>query len=240
MIRLVSPNKVVAHAPIIRWIILQIDSTCAHHPNNMPSAYNNPTDVVGDVLAAAFLHYPVMDFAFQGESEAEQARKLQIMFRFCANAARLYGGSAFTEEKDGALLWLPGSKVPLGLWRELRAGVAALPFQIGLRQVCRLMAHDVDVMQNILDRANMKQMGLIWLVGVEPTSQGKGYCRILMERAMTEMRTQGMTEFWLTTNTESNVKIYERLGFHVMDERVIKSSGLTDWVMRKLDVPEAR
>ncbi|KAF0701641.1 Aste57867_7936 [Aphanomyces stellatus] len=193
----------------------------------MSIANNNQTDVVGDVLAVAFLHYPVMDFAFEGESEAAQARKLKIMFQCCANAARLFDGTIQTEDKDGALLWLPGPKAPLGLWRELRADVAP-------------HVPDKEVLQYVTKQVNVKQMGLIWLVGVEHKSQGKGYCRILMERAMrTEMGTQGMTEFWLTTDTVVKAKIYERLGFHVMVERVIQSSGLTNWLMRKLEVPSS-
>ncbi|KAF0718118.1 hypothetical protein As57867_001879, partial [Aphanomyces stellatus] len=84
------------------------------------------------------------------------------MFRGCAEGARLFGGIVQTEDKDGALLWLPGPKAPLGLWRELQTSLVTLPFQIGLRQTWRLMSHDEGVMQYILQHANIHQMGYIW------------------------------------------------------------------------------
>ncbi|KAF0701639.1 Aste57867_7934 [Aphanomyces stellatus] len=190
------------------------------------------TSIAADVLATAFLHYPPFDFAFEGENEEAQARKLRILFRCCVQAARLFGGIVQTEDKNGALLWLPGPKASLGLCDELRSGMGMLPFQLGFRQTWRLSQD--GIMQYILQHANVERMGYIWLVGVDAKCQGKGYCRILMEQAMDEMKSQGMTECWLSTDTETNVKRYERLGFDVVHMKLGQSSGHTAWIMRKL------
>ncbi|KAH9095211.1 hypothetical protein LEN26_017904 [Aphanomyces euteiches] len=77
-------------------------------------------------------------------------------------------------------------------------------------------------------------MGWIWAVGVALEGQGKGYCRYLMEKAIDDVRAQGMTEIWFTTDKDVNVTIYKKLGFQVMTEKVISSSGIKSWTMKSV------
>ncbi|KAF0718120.1 Aste57867_1883 [Aphanomyces stellatus] len=234
---MISASEEHKSTPQSMWRCLGFSIT-SHSSNyittiTMPSALNILTSKAANVLACAFMHYPLMDYVFQGESDAAQRRKLQILFCCCAKAALLYGGVAQTDDLDGVLLWLPGPNASLGFWRELQCGMLALPFQLGVAQTLRL-SQDESILQYILQHANVNQMGLIWQVGVHPKSQGKGYLRILMDRAIDDMKRQGMTEFWLMTDTPINVKRYERLGFAVVYSNPVQSSAYSFWVMRKL------
>ncbi|CAK4610048.1 unnamed protein product, partial [Aphanomyces euteiches] len=91
--------------------------------------------------------------------------------------------------------------------------------------------HDIESGQFTLKHAN-QSMGWIWAVGVAPEGQGKGYCRYLMEKAIDDVRAQGMTEIWFTTYKDVNVTIYKKLGFQVMTEKVISSSGIKSWIVK--------
>ncbi|KAG9403378.1 hypothetical protein AC1031_006024 [Aphanomyces cochlioides] len=189
-------------------------------------------ELVGRSLGHAFLNYPVMKYAFEGHSDQDQLDKLIILYRTVTASAMTYGGVVETKDGNGALLWLSGKYYPLGLWREIQTGALSLPFQLGFRVIHRLAKHDTESQQYTAKHA-CKSMGWIWVVGIAPEGQGKGHCRYLMEKAIEQMRAQGMTEFWLTTDKEVNVTIYKKLGFEVVAEKIMSGSGIKNWTMRR-------
>jgi GNAT superfamily N-acetyltransferase len=187
----------------------------------------------GAILAEAFLHYPLMLHAFEGCSEEERAKKILQMHTHCAKASKLYGGLIITPDEQGAIAWLNGKNFPLGLLREIKGGMAILSLKLGVKSTLRLMNHDAVPESWMKKNASMK-MGYIWNIGVSENARGKGYSRKLIDQAIEQMREQGMDEFWLKTEDEKNVAIYRKLGFEVMFETVVKSSGLKSWAMKKM------
>jgi hypothetical protein len=186
-----------------------------------------------EILADSFLHYPLMTYAFEGRTEEERRRSLQHLYSRCVPAAAKYGGVLTTENNKGALIWLAGKNFPLSLRREIVSGMAAIPFLLGPKATLRLMNHDTVPESWIRKNADEK-MGYIWCIGVAASERGKGVSRLMMDRGIAEMKAQGMTNFWLKTDDAKNVPIYRGLGFEVMYETVVKSSGLTSWVFRRI------
>lgn len=184
------------------------------------------------ILADAFLHYPLMLHAFKEQSEAERLQRLQKLYERCTRACSIYGGVITTPESEGALIWLPGNAFPLGLWREIRSGMGLLPFELGIRSTLRLINHD-SVPEGWIQKNATKQMGYIWCVGIQARHRGKGISRQLISKAMSQMRLRGINEFWLKTDDPKNVPIYRTLGFEVMYETTVASSGLKTWCFRK-------
>jgi ribosomal protein S18 acetylase RimI-like enzyme len=70
---------------------------------------------------------------------------------------------------------------------------------------------------------------LAWL-GVEPGQQGQGIGSTLVRHMTTRADAEGMA-CWLFTFAARNGPIYEHLGFHVMLDKNLPSSGLRLWVM---------
>ena len=186
----------------------------------------------GNIFADAFIHYPLMQYAFEGKTEKVRAKGLHNLYTHCAKAATIYGGILITPDAQGALIWLPGKHFPLGLPREIKSGMAAIPFKLGAKATLRLMNHDA-VPEGWIAKNAKENYGYIWVVGVAESQRGKGYSRQLIDQAIINMRAQGMTEFWLKTEDPKNVTIYQKLGFELVYETVVKSSGLKSWVMRK-------
>ncbi len=186
----------------------------------------------GKILGDAFLHYPLMKYAFEGKTEEARARGLHHLYKHCSKAASIYGGVMVTPDQQGALIWLPGKHFPLGLMHEIKSGMWAIPFNLGIKTTLRLMNHDGELDKWIAENAGEKY-GYIWCVGVAFAARGKGYSRKLIDRAIADMRTQGMNEFWLKTEDPKNVTIYQKLGFELVYETVVKSSGVRGWVMRR-------
>ncbi|CAK4677219.1 unnamed protein product [Aphanomyces euteiches] len=176
-------------------------------------------DAIARTLAQAFLHYPCMKYAFDGMTEAERLEKLTILERT-------------TKDGNGALLWLAGKNFPLSLEQSEQSGITELPAPLGMTVIQRFASHTREGNNYVVQHAG-KTMGWIWVLGVAPESQGKGHGRYLVEKAVADMRAQGMTEFWLVTESEVNVIIYKKLGFQVMHEHVLFSSGIRKWTMKR-------
>lgn len=191
-----------------------------------------PHQQAGTILAKAFHHYPLMLHAFEGKTEAQRAKGLLQLYQHCSAACATYGYVHVTPDKQGAIICLPGSNFPLGLWREARSGMALIPVKLGIKTTLRLINHDA-VGEGWIKKNAGSKMGYIWCVGVLDSARGKGYSRLLIDQSIAHMKQQGMNEFWLKTEDPKNVTIYQKLGFDLVQELDVPSSGLKSWIMKK-------
>jgi len=189
--------------------------------------------IAAQTLADAFLHYPLMRYAFEGHTERERSALLLKLYTGCVAGAHFYGGVNTTPDELGAVIWLPGKNFTLTLSQEIRSGMWTLPFQLGQKAVMRLINHDGESEGWIKKNAG-RSMGYIWCIGVSIQARGRGYSRILIDQSIDQMRALGLTECWLKTEDPKNVTIYEKQGFSVINHMVVKSSGIDSWAMRKL------
>lgn len=190
------------------------------------------TNQAAKILADSFLHYPLMKYAFKECSEEKRNKHLLQLYHYCSQAASLYGGVLASPDHKGALIWLPGNNFPLGIFREIKSGMWTIPFRIGLSATVRLMNHDA-VPENWIKKNAAENFGYIWCVGVQSAARGKGYSRTLIEQSISDMKQRGLKEFWLKTEDPKNVLIYQKLGFELVYETVVKSSRLSSWVLCK-------
>ena len=189
--------------------------------------------IAARVLADTFLHYPLMIHAFEGRTEQERTLLLHMLYKSCVAAADMYGGVLTMPNELGAAIWLPGKNFTLTLAKEIRSGMAVIPFQLGPKATLRLMNHDGESEGWVKKNAG-PDMGYIWCVGVSMQARGLGYSRLLIDQCMNEMRQLGLKECWLKTEDPINVTIYQKLGFTLMNEMVVKSSAIHSWAMRKM------
>ena len=200
--------------------------------NKLHSDMSTKNETATRIIAEAFINYPLMQYAFEGQSEERRAVRLRRLHGHCVDAAALYGQVLVTPDELGALIWLPGKNFPVTLPMEIRSGMALIPLQIGIRSTLRLMNHDGESEGWVRKNAG-KNMGYIWVVGVLAKARGKGYSRLLIDQSIEQMREQGITECWLKTEDPVNVGIYQHLGFTLMNEMVVKSSGMRSWAMKR-------
>ena len=187
---------------------------------------------VARVIARSFLHYPLMLYAFEGKSEEQRLALINRLFDKCVTAAEIYGGVIITPDELGAVIWLPGNHFQLTLLNEIRSGMALIPLQVGIKPTLRLMNHDAQS-EGWIKKHAPASMGYIWNIGVLPEARGKGYSRLLMDQSIEQMRKLGLTECWLKTEDAKNVTIYQKLGFTLMNEMKVKSSGINSWALHK-------
>ena len=189
--------------------------------------------VAARVIADAFLHYPLMTYAFEGRTEQERALLLHKLYKKCVSAAQIYGGVITREDELGAAIWLPGEHFMLSTVKEILSGMALIPFAIGPKATLRLMNHE-SVSEGWIKKNARPDMGYIWNVGVSAEARRRGFCAVLIDQCIDQMRLMDIKECWLKTEDPINVTIYQKLGFTVMNHMVVKSSGVDSWAMRKM------
>ena len=113
--------------------------------------------------------------------------------------------------------------------------MALIPFELGIKSTLRLMNHDSESEGWVRKKASAN-MGYIWCIGVAADARGKGYSRMLIDQSTEQMRKLGLNECWLKTEDPKNVTIYQKLGFALMNEKTVKSSGIKSWAMKKMIV----
>jgi ribosomal protein S18 acetylase RimI-like enzyme len=201
----------------------------------MPKQNKKEIETTGRIIAEAFLHYPLMKYAFEGMSEERRAKHLLTLYTKCVKASAMYGGVITRPDDLGAVIWLPGENFTLTLAKEIRSGMATIPLLLGPKATLRLMNHDSES-EGWIKKNAAPGMAYIWCIGVVPAAQGRGYSRTLIDQCIDQMRQLGHTECWLKTEDPKNVTIYQKLGFTLMNEMMVKSSGIPSWAMRKMIV----
>ena len=102
---------------------------------------------------------------------------------------------------------------------------------IGLISIIRILYNEKFTHQQYPKR---KRFFHLYLIGVLPECQGKGYASKLMNPILGKMTENSIPVYLETANT-NNVKIYEKKGFKVYDSWF--KSGLKLFYMKKEEAP---
>jgi ribosomal protein S18 acetylase RimI-like enzyme len=181
-------------------------------------------DVVTDVLTRAFDDDPVMTYLIPQDSR--RVERLRTMMGTALDPlTHPYGETWMTEAGDGAALWNPPGQLPHGLKDNLRL----LPTMLrvaGLRGFPRVMS--------ALDRMEKKHPKdphyYLLAIGVDPPKQGTGVGSRLLKPMVARLDAEGAPAY-LESSKESNVPLYERFGFKVVEEMPIGKDGPSLWRM---------
>lgn len=201
-------------------------------PAVLPIAWNGRAQATA-VLARAFLPYPLYLHFFPDPAERQKrtAPALGLLIRYCLRYGEVYS----TSDSLGAACWLPPGAEYLTMWRMLRVGLIMFPFQIGLtaaKRLERVGAH----FEAIRRRAMPQPHWYLMLLGVDPAHQGQGVGRALVQPVFERADTAGLP-CYLETQVETNVAIYRRLGFEVVDEGEVPEADCRSWAMKRLPRP---
>ena len=187
---------------------------------------------VGAVLEAAFRRDPVWKKVFAGGWTVEQKRWIfEIPVRYCLMYGEAYAPS---EKLEGIAAWTPGRFADLTVWRLFRSGAAWFGMKIGLRFAARLVGILIPFNRRIRRdrRAHMQGTPFLYLqiLGVAPDFQGRGFGGRLLDGVIQKSDREKLP-LYLETETEPNVRMYEKRGFRVLKKISLPGLGLPVWEM---------
>ncbi len=175
------------------------------------------------VLANAFSEDPMCKIIFKGKYKAARAF-FEISIRFSLK----YGTVFSTSDKfEGLMATLPHDK-EYTAWRIIRSG-AFLPSM----KIMGLYNKMKELMKLMDDEKKHLMIGpyiYLAVIGVSPEFQGKGFggkiLRVLVEKADREREA-----LYLETQNESNLKLYEKYGFHIHKKLNVPVLNIPMWSM---------
>ncbi len=181
----------------------------------------------GDVLARAFFDDPAWLWAVPDDER--RARVLPWFFRAAIRYGRLYGDVPVSPQGDAAAILLPPDRPRLSSPRLVRVGLIQMPFRAGPGGFSRFLTmwrtlekrHDVDV---------GPRHWYVWLLGVDPLSQGRGVGSALLA-AVCDRADQERLPCYLDTTKEGNLTFYRRHGFTVVYEGEFPRNGPHLWTL---------
>lgn len=179
------------------------------------------------VLARAFHDDPLYRLVLP--EEEQRARRASWLFERVVRYALLYGQVYTTPALEGVACWLPPGQTRLTVGRMVRSGLYSAPLKMGLA-ACR----QFDTYSSYTDRLHQRHAPeshwYLWVLGVDPPSQGQGLGGRLIQPVLTRASADG-TACYLETGTAENVRFYEKHGFKIVGEGRVPGLGWQVWAM---------
>lgn len=180
------------------------------------------------VLANAFKEDPIWSRIFH-----DQMEKLPRAFEFSVRYSLKYGKIYATSENlEGIAVWLPSSKTDFKFFQLLLSGALFSTLRLGSK-IGALIGQTFE--QIGIDKwENMKDRPYIYLftIGVGSPYQRQGFGTKLIQ-PMIEKANNIKLPIYVETETEGDVKFYEKLGFEVIKKINVSHLDIPMWELIK-------
>jgi len=184
----------------------------------------------GEAMADAFAEDPLWLKIFEGESDVPRKRQacFEVPIRHCLRYGAAY---ATSKALEGIAAFVPGELGDMSLWRMLRSGAWSCGMRMGAAAGGRLA--DLRVLSR--DRAqisSVRPLTYLLLLGVRKAHRGRGLGGVLLRALIEDCERQGLP-IYLETETEENVRLYERFGFELIRRVDLARLHLPMWEMMR-------
>jgi ribosomal protein S18 acetylase RimI-like enzyme len=179
-----------------------------------------------EVLAKAFVDYPINKFAFPNIEERKE--KSRYMHQFVLSCCIQYGEAYSTSEKlEGIAAWLPPGNAIVSMWELIRSGALTPLSKFGIKSVRKMIMFN-RYLEQMHKRIAPYPHWYLWNIGVDPQFQGKGYASKLLLPMFARIDKEG-APCYLETQRETNLALYQHYGFKVVEQFVAPKTEFTNW-----------
>jgi ribosomal protein S18 acetylase RimI-like enzyme len=182
---------------------------------------------LAQVLARAFFDDPTWLWAIPDSTR--RANVLRWFFPAAVRYGRLYGEVLASPQRDAAMIVLPPDRPRLNNAGLMRVGLWQMAPRAGLRGFSRFLT-----MRRTLEERHDADVGprhwYVWLLGVDPASQGRGVGSALLG-SLCERANRDREPVYLDTTFERNLVFYQRLGFELVYAGSFPRGGPRVWTL---------
>lgn len=188
------------------------------------------TEAVGNALARAFMDDPVNCYVLP--QETRRWKLLSWGFPRWVRAVAQRGTAWTTPDFAGGALWrAPNLGTGVWIWDQVRAGLLLAPFKLFPSEFLRFRKVHAEATRRMRTSITTPHW-VLDVLGVSPDRQGQGLSRCMVSPVLAEADAQGLP-CYLITNKASNITIYRRFGFEVIEEGLMRGTDVMFYEMRR-------
>jgi ribosomal protein S18 acetylase RimI-like enzyme len=166
-----------------------------------------------DVLSASFLEYPIFQYVIP--DGARRRRQLAHVFRFLIRLGLAHGEVLAPSERiEGVSLWYRSDRERDSALDAFHAGLLGLYLRVGHAAMSRLIQVSTKKRQ-VRAKLLSQPYCLLDMIGVDPSQQGQGFARAMIEEKLRELDHERLA-CYLETSRRDTARYYERFGFEVV------------------------
>ncbi|MBU9674720.1 GNAT family N-acetyltransferase [Planococcus sp. CP5-4] len=181
------------------------------------------------VLADAFKEDPLFKVLF-GDAEKNSYKYTSVakfMIRYCYRYGDVYASS---DKFEGIMAITQDEYTYMSLWRMIRSGSIFSFFSIGFKSFMMVAGALSPIDETRKKHMKNKSFAYLQIIGVASENQGEGHGGKLLKELIA-MTDEAKLPIYLETETESNVRLYERFGFKILDEMNLSVINQPMWTM---------
>lgn len=171
------------------------------------------TGEAAQVLARAFLEDPSTLYCYSGA----KYRGREWFFAQSVRQGQSHGEVHTAEGPvHGVAVWFSPGNLPIGLSHMVRSGMVLAPLKVGWVPFVRFM-RCMSPLERLHKQNAPAQHWYLYVLGVDPPSQGQGLGSALMQPVLARADADGLACYLETFNART-VPLYKRHGFEVAAE----------------------
>lgn len=189
-----------------------------------------------EVLSAAFAEYPI--FRYVVPESTGRTRMLAQVFRFLVRLGLATGEVLAPSDRiEGVSIWVRSERAGGATLAAFQAGLLGLYLRAGHGVVARLLQ-----VAATKSRARAELLTepycLLDMIGVEPSLQGRGLARTILEDKLRELDSEHLP-CYLETSRITTARYYERFGFELIRQYRLATLDVF-CLLRKVGAPEVQ
>ena len=167
-------------------------------------ATRNDEDIAVNIMCESFKDDPHMKWMLE---KSRNPDKLYAIMKYVFRKTMNIGDVYLTEDKTAVALWKSDKKEKFTI-EYIKQNIGFL-LKVGVRTVTRILINESFTAKQYPRKESFYHL---YLIGVLPQSQGKGYASRLMNPVLNEMKLKSISVY-LETASIKNVQIYAGKGF---------------------------
>jgi ribosomal protein S18 acetylase RimI-like enzyme len=185
---------------------------------------------ITEMLARAFHDDSMAHYVFPEANGRDD--KLPNFYEIPLRYGLRYGAVEVTSPNlEGVAVWLPSEKAYMSGWGIILAGAFLNTVRMGSEAGER-----IGRLGKCLDGRHKlhapEKHWYLYVLGVDPSFQGQGNARKLLQPRLAELDRDGLAAY-LETNQERNVSLYQHFGFNLVEEFTLPGTELVTWAMKR-------
>ena len=206
---------------------LHMEETEYRHLSLLKERDPKTADAFAHALAVSFQGYPLFEhFSNYKYSVPKMEYFWKVTLKTVWDSAYLVQDS---EQLNSAIVSLPCAQSHTSFWTYVRTGGLGIPLRLGLRSALGLL-HFEEFAKKIKSKYVTDSCHYLFAFVTLPEARGKGYGSIALKELL-RFYDEEHLDCYLETLTPTNVEIYKKHGFCLMEEVSVPNTDLVLYAM---------